>query len=98
MDPVSALGFASSVVQLIHFGFSLGSQVKRIYYSADGALPEHIECEESGNRLKELSDKIKESIGVMRTSSNPLAQAENKALEDICNGCIKVLDELQQLL
>ena len=37
MDPVSALGVASSIVQLVDFGFRLVSNSVELYKSNDGA-------------------------------------------------------------
>jgi len=97
MDPVTALGVASSIVQLIQFGSSLSSQANHIYRSAEGALPEHIECDSARKRLMDLSDQVKQSMRdarVVGNRPNPGAQA----LEDICNGCVEVSRELQKLL
>jgi hypothetical protein len=97
MDPVTAIGLASSVVQFVQFTSSLTSQANRIFKSAEGQLSEHIECSESSKRLEELSDKVKISMQEALSSDNK-PTTNDQALEDICNGCIEVSGELQKIL
>jgi hypothetical protein len=97
MDPVTAIGLASSVVQLIQFGFSLTSQANRIYKSAEGASPENIECYDSSKRLEELSNRVKNSMSIALGSGSQ-HDANDEALQKICDGCIEVSGELQRIL
>jgi hypothetical protein len=97
MDPVTAIGLASSVVQFIQFGSSLASQANRIYKSTEGQLPEHIECSDSSKRLEELSDKVRSSMQKAMSEGGRLS-ASDEALQDICDGCIEVSGELQKIL
>ena len=97
MDPVTAIGLASSVVQFIQFGSSLASQANHIYKSAEGQLPEHIECSGSSKRLEELSGKVRSSMQkAMSEGGRP--SASDEVLQDICDGCIEVSGELQKIL
>ncbi len=98
MDPVTALGVATSVVQFIHFSASLVSQTKRIYDSAEGTLPEYLACETTGKNLADISTKVKKSITDLVGSCHQVKLPEDEALEIICNACIEVSDELQTIL
>ncbi|KAH7381016.1 hypothetical protein BKA64DRAFT_226606 [Cadophora sp. MPI-SDFR-AT-0126] len=98
MDPLTALSVASSVVQLIQFGCSLTSMAKRVYDSADGALPEHITCVATSQRLTDLCTSVKQSITGVGNKGNQARDSSMDALEEICNGCVEVSGELQVIL
>ncbi|PVH75164.1 hypothetical protein DL98DRAFT_428067, partial [Cadophora sp. DSE1049] len=98
MDPLTALSVASSVVQLIQFGCSLTSLAKRIYDSAEGALPEHITCETTSQRLTDLCSNVKQSINGVGNMGDQARNSSAGALEEICNGCMEVTGELQVIL
>lgn len=42
-DPLSALGVASAIVQMVDFGAKLFSKSAKLYKSADGSLPTNVE-------------------------------------------------------
>ena len=50
MDPLSALGLASNIIQITEFTGKLISQSKEIYRSADGTLSEHAILEEAARK------------------------------------------------
>lgn len=97
-DPASALSIASSVVQFIQFSVSLASQAKQIYDSAEGSLPEHIECDAASRRLAGLSERVKESVDTLEKGRGQSSRPIPTALGDICNRCIEISTELQTSL
>jgi hypothetical protein len=54
-DPLTALGLASNIVQLITFASSLVSKTREISKSANGALVANLELEAIASNLQELS-------------------------------------------
>jgi hypothetical protein len=96
MDPISALSIAAAVVQFIQFGSSLVSAAQEIYRSEEGMHSQYTEYEESAKRLNNLTSKVKSSLH--QVGSLGYLPADSQALEDICNGCLKVSEELQTIL
>jgi hypothetical protein len=58
MDPLTALGLASNIVQLISFSSDLVAKGREIYQSTDGTLVENLELETITKSLRELSDGV----------------------------------------
>ncbi|KAF2728839.1 hypothetical protein EJ04DRAFT_556507 [Polyplosphaeria fusca] len=58
MDPLTAVGLASNVVQFVSFAGDLISKGKEIARSADGALVENLEIEAVTQSLHELSKSL----------------------------------------
>lgn len=90
MDPASAIGLASSIVQLITFSSDLLSKTREIHSSADGAAVENVELEAISTSLLELSREVNEG-------KFHLTKAD-KQLKDLCAGCQKVADELLEVV
>ncbi len=89
MDPLTALGLASNVIQLISFTNDLISKSRQIYRSANGELVEHLELETIAKSLQDLSSDIPTELRGMKS----LTRTE-KQLRDICTGCKQVSKEL----
>lgn len=51
MDPLTALGLASNIVQFVDFASKLISQSHEIYQSADGALEDNVALEHVAKNL-----------------------------------------------
>jgi hypothetical protein len=90
MDPVSALGVAAAVAQFLQFAGSLVSESQQIY--AEGALVDHIECENATRRLDSLVNEVRSSLGDLDSLGKLSNDAE--ALRVICVRCSKLSDEL----
>jgi hypothetical protein len=90
MDPLSALGIAAVVAQFLQFAGSLVSESQQIY--AEGALVDHIECENATKRLDTLAKEIQSSLGGLDSLGKLSNDAE--ALRVICVRCSKLSDEL----
>lgn len=58
MDPVSAIGLASSVVQLITFSTDIISKSREIHRSATGSLVENVELETIARTLQSQSRRL----------------------------------------
>lgn len=73
MDPVTAIGLASSVVALVEYGGKLLSTGIELY-EVGGTLEEHVFLERTTNRLTELFDRIDQATPA---ASLGLAQLQN---------------------
>jgi hypothetical protein len=56
MDPLTALGLASNIVQFVDFTSKLISTAHSLYTSTSGAKAEHLELEALANTLRGLAD------------------------------------------
>lgn len=59
MDPLTALGLASNVIQIVDFTSRLLSNSKEIYDSADGTLEMHRSLRQAATNLQELSAELR---------------------------------------
>lgn len=90
MDPFSALGLASNVVQFIDFGSKLISESHEIYKSASGSSTGNMELELIHNDLNELTKGLKGSTGLNKQSLT----ADEAALRRLAASCHTVAVEL----
>jgi hypothetical protein len=84
MDPATALGVASSIVQLVSFTGDLISKGNEIYKSVDGALSENLELETIAASLQELSSEL--PLTLFNDPKRKLSKTE-KHMQDLCRGC-----------
>ena len=92
LDPLTAIGLAGNIVQLVDFCTKVVSKANRIYRSADGSLAENFDAETVSRDLLYLTARIE-------AGSRPsLASDEEHALEDLCTGCNDVAQELLAVL
>lgn len=90
MDPLTALGLASNIVQLITFASDLVSKGREIYKSVDGALVENLELETITTTLQELSQSVHLP---RRPRLEKLTKTERK-LHELCHDCNDVSGQL----
>lgn len=64
IDPASAIGLASSIVQLTTFTSQVISKGRELYESADGALVEHLELESVARSLNDLTRGVAKEASV----------------------------------
>jgi hypothetical protein len=83
MDPVTVIGLVSSIIQLVDFSGQLISKTAQLYRSADSALAENLDIEAATKDLTQLNEKLKASVAT-----------GDAALEQLCNSCNAVGDEL----
>jgi hypothetical protein len=93
LDPLTALGLASNIVQLITFTSDLVAKGRDIYQSTDGALVENLELEAITKSLRELSIEVVPPV----SRGFPLTKVEGQ-LQQLCEGCQNVADELLKVI
>jgi len=89
MDPVSALGLASSVLQVINFTGGLISRTRQLYQAASGSLVENDELEAVVRTLQSHSRRIAMQLGGQTGKS----QAE-KDIVSLCEGVRELCAQL----
>lgn len=62
MEPLIALGLASSIIQIVDFSGRVISRSKEIYTSDNGTLKIHGDLEEAAKNLQELSHELIEDV------------------------------------
>ena len=90
MDPLTALGLASSVIQVVDFSIRLVSKGVEIY--KDGRLVENVDAEQTTQSLKELNGELQRSIQDNRCGG-PLSE-EDQSLMGLCASCESIANEL----
>lgn len=81
MDPITALGVAGSIVQLVDFGIKVVSKGNKIYYSGDGSTAENHDLENVANDLVLIQNRLRQSLYPLGVYG-PLSEDE-QALGDI---------------
>lgn len=94
LDPFSALGLASNIVQFVDFSSKLISESYGLYKSA-GSSAETTELKTITSDLNQLSVKLQE---LSHTSLNPPGSSDEKALRDPAASCNGVAAELLTIL
>lgn len=95
MDPFSALGLAGNIVQFLDFGCKLFSKAKDIH--RNGSIAEHTDMLAVTDDLRRYTMKLHK--GLRPTGTLQLALSEDDtAFLDICDGCLKVAEELEQVV
>ena len=90
-DPLTTLGIAASVVQLIVFADSLLSKGRELQHSEDGVLVQQRELQATAETLQRLSS----SLVLYRDpdEGEEITQTGHELIE-LCNGCRRVSEEL----
>ena len=90
MDPLTALGLASNVIQVVDFSIRLVSKGVEIY--KDGSLAENDDAEEITQSLKGLNGKLQRSIQDSKCGG-PLSE-EDQSLMGLCANCESIANQL----
>lgn len=103
MDPVSAFGVASGVVQFVDFTRKLIAKGYNIYRSSDGKLPEHIALQDIAINLQELAKELaprftKDDLRLIREGRTPKLQRAERQLDSIQIECAEVTRQLLEVL
>ena len=93
MDPLSALGLASNIVQLVQFVGAVISDSHEVYSSADGALQRNSVLEEVAQNPAEMNSELMRSQRSMSSWFMSLSPAERQ-LKNLCEECDVVSREL----
>lgn len=91
MDPLSAIGLASNIVQFIHFGCSLIRKSSEVHRSASGAEEEHVEIELIATTLSNHCDRLGQAPSFLN-------QPPERELLDLAEECKKVAGDLVSLV
>jgi len=93
MDPISSLGLASNVIQIIDFTGRIISHTHEISHSAEGVLESHTFLEDAANNLSELYQELAKN----NTKSTKLSEADRQLLK-LRRECQDVTKNLIDLL
>lgn len=90
MDPVSAIGLASSILTFVEFAWGLIGGAVEIYHSVDGTLNENA-------RLDDVRDDLDYLSGLLILQPTCRTRTERK-IARVAEGCHADSKELQNLL
>lgn len=91
MDPLTALGLASNIIQVVDFSIKLVSKGYNIYRSADGSLAENVDAEANTRNLTMLITKLRRKIG---QEGNGNLSDNDQSLIRLYEKCTQIADEL----
>lgn len=94
MDPLSALGVASNIIQIVDFSSRIISRSHEIYKSVDGRSKEHAVLDDAAKNLRELSSDLGKYTRPNLRSLN----AADKQLVRLRRECEEVVQELRDAL
>ena len=94
LDPLSAIGLASAIVQFIDFSGSLISETREIYGAGKGSLKQHEELAAITQDLKNLC----QNLTPPQTRQAPSPSEDELALEEISKTCKDVAGEILLVL
>jgi hypothetical protein len=93
MDPLSALGLASNIVQFVDFTCKLISITHSLYESTSGTKEENLELEKLAHAIRSLADDATAKFPNTKNASTQ--EVTLRELSDMCRG---VADELLSVL
>jgi ankyrin repeat protein len=96
LDPLTALGLAGNLIQVIQFSYDIVSEGNKLYHDASGVLTQNKSVEEVSSDLANLSESLKTKqeewrVAHGRTSLDP----DELRLRNLCDRCVEVAYELQ---
>ncbi|KAE9367360.1 hypothetical protein N431DRAFT_415963 [Stipitochalara longipes BDJ] len=96
MDPLTALGLASNIVQFVDFTGKLLSSTRKLYVSSSGAKGEHLEIESLARDIRELAKQA----GPNKIPREAHMRKGSEAVElfDLSGQCVEVSDDLLSVL
>jgi hypothetical protein len=97
MDPLSALGVAAGVVQLIDFGTRLTSAAGQLYLSPSGRTAEEVELTTIASDLSQFSANINSKTARLARYA-PAESASEATLFAICEECVAAAKELEDAI
>ncbi|PMD16751.1 hypothetical protein NA56DRAFT_632624 [Hyaloscypha hepaticicola] len=95
LDPLTAIGLASAIVQFVDFSSKLVSETKELYHSAEGNSIQNEELQAVTEDLKRLCKNLSSSQG-RAPSAKP--STDELALLELSGSCKVVADELIAVL
>jgi ankyrin repeat protein len=96
LDPLTALGLAGNLIQVIQFSYDIVSEGNKIYNDSGSVLGQNKTAEEVATDLSELTQNLKAKqeewrVAHGRTSLEP----DETRLRNLCDRCVEVAYELQ---
>ena len=96
LDPLTALGVAGNVLQIIDFGFQLVGEGNKIYHATNGALEENKAAEDLANDLSNLTSGLSASQDKwMKAHGDTQLDPDEVRLRNICDRCTEIAVELR---
>lgn len=98
MDPITGIGLAASVIQLVSFGIDAAKTCREIY--ENGVLDDHSQVDYYAAQLSTLTMSIRQSLQNSNTQSLVLSPEETELvdLSQRCQGCaLQLQQEIQKL-
>jgi hypothetical protein len=92
MDPLTALGLASNIIQLISFTSDLIGKGREIYRSVEGATIENVELETITKSFQDLTTRFPSQLKEDDLSGT------DKQLRELCEACNAISVELIQVI
>ncbi|KAK7905356.1 hypothetical protein LTR67_000077 [Exophiala xenobiotica] len=96
MEPLTAIGLAASIINIVDFALQVVSKGNKIYHSCDGVHSEHGDLELVANDMLLLQNKLQLSSSpfLQRTKLND----DDRALHQLSTAANEVADQLLQKL
>jgi hypothetical protein len=98
LDPLTAISLAGNVAQFVDFSGKIVSRTRELTKSSHRATQEAYNAEILVRDLVRVTEKVKDGARAVRASS---PAEEDKALEDLCDGCIilseRIIKRLEKL-
>jgi ankyrin repeat protein len=96
LDPLTALGLAGNLIQVIQFSYDIVSEGNKIYHDASGVLTQNKAIEEVSSDLANLTETLKTKQEEWRAAHGRTAlDPEELRLRNLCDRCVEVAFELQ---
>lgn len=95
LDPLTAVGLAGNVIQVISFSAELVSEGRKIYKDVDGVLLENREAEEVASDLKAITDSLSASLeDWLHNHQGQSLDPDDTKLRNVCERCSEVAYDL----
>lgn len=94
VDPITAIGLASNILQFVQIGYSVVVKVHQLNEAVGGATDEQLEAEAVAEDLQDLCAKLSSPL---KASSGSLSQDEVK-LRDLAQRCYALAPQLLEVL
>lgn len=92
MDPASALGVASSAIQIFDFSAQLWKKIRDLYESESGMSSAHDELRTNANDLREVNSRLSRLL-TPGNLQRGLTETEDSVVS-ICNECDTAAEQL----
>jgi hypothetical protein len=91
LDPLTAISLASNMVQFVDFSGKIISKTRELTKSSHGTTQEAYNAEIVIRDLLRHSEQLKDGVRAARATPHT---EDDKALEDLCNGCISLSERI----